>query len=197
MNPPFPIHAEKLASRSSNLEMHSAAFYSMEVEFLRILFWVIQARRYQSIVEIGVANGNASWWLYESIKGMPDLAARYYLVDPSLDTKAITSLLRPTIAVRMYRENSASFFEISEKDKRFDLILIDGSHAYMDCMRDFDYSIQALSEGGMIAIHDVHYEEGCVRAAEELQKKYEGTWMNYPCGKGLTLYEPTKQWEAR
>lgn len=175
--------------------MHSAAPYSMEIEFLRPIIWAIQARDYKSIVEIGVADGHASWWLFQAIQ---EPSHRLYLVDPALDHLQILTMLKPKFeSIRVHKETSTKFFTESQVNKRFDFILIDGGHSYEECYSDFELSRKALSDDGMIAIHDTNFMAGVIRAMKDIKRTFPGTWMNYPVGKGLALYEPTTQWEGR
>lgn len=188
MNPPFELMKEESG-------LHTAAFHSMEVEFLRLLVWAIKARGYKSLVELGVAEGFSSWWLYQAIS---ESLGRLYLVDPNLNNGEVLSLLHPKLqSLRTYRGTSEKFFTEYEKGKRFDFILIDGDHSYGACYQDFIFSREAISDQGMIVIHDTNYLDGVIRATRDLKEKFPGTWMDYPIGKGMVIYEPTEKWECR
>jgi len=51
------------------------------------------------------------------------------------------------------RETSDDFFKTN--NKKFDVVFIDGLHTYEQVRRDIINSINALNEGGWIAVHDV------------------------------------------
>ena len=193
---PFPIEPELCLGVNYELKMHSAAFHSIEVEFLRLLMWAARSRAYNTIVELGVAEGYASWWLFQSIKNR---MGKIYLVDTTLDSTKTMDLLGPSFdsQIKMYKGSTVDFFKIHEPRKKFDLIVIDANHDYNACVEDFELAREAISEGGIIAVHDVNYLPGCVQAIKELEPRFPGTWMHYPCGKGLSLYEPGTGWESR
>jgi predicted O-methyltransferase YrrM len=86
--------------------------------------------------------------------------------------------------------------------KRFDLVLVDGSHKYDDVKHDFEWALSLLSPEGLVWLHDyVHYEpvrravdevvaeRGLVHAVNDVQRNARGDLCGW-CLAGKPLRSP-------
>lgn len=78
-------------------------------------------------------------------------------------------------------------------NRTFDMIFIDGSHAYVDVKKDIELSIPLLNTGGLLCGHDYSYSADVKRAVTEVFKGNaqicEGTsiWYFKDCGTSRTF----------
>lgn len=85
-------------------------------------------------------------------------------VDPSVGDKARG----------IQKKSSDEFFAKLAKNRRFDLIFIDGSHMYDQVKRDVDNAIGVLAVGGVILMHDVNPET--ILKAAPVKPSYGAAW---------------------
>lgn len=120
-----------------------------------ILQYFINKHNYKSYLEIGVDSG----WLFNRID---------ILFKESIDP-AIGQYLnaKPT-----YRMTSDLFFE-TYKDKKYDIIFIDGLHESDQVDKDIKNSLKALNEGGKVLLHDC---SPLSKRAETVPRPGPGVW---------------------
>lgn len=70
-------------------------------------------------------------------------------VDPRPSTRAVD---RATVSLK----TSDEFFDDLAAGERFDVVFIDGDHAYEQAARDFEHALEHLESGGVIFLHDVY-----------------------------------------
>ena len=99
-----------------------------------IINWLIEKYGYKSYLEIGVADGEC----FEKIKGVVRTC-----VDPAEDAVAWA-----------FHCTSDEYFSKSHRWAAFDIIFIDGDHSWSQVMLDICNSINHLSSGGTIVVHD-------------------------------------------
>jgi glycosyltransferase involved in cell wall biosynthesis/predicted O-methyltransferase YrrM len=93
--------------------------------------------------------------------------------------------------------------------KRFDLVLVDGSHKYDDVRHDFEWALSLLSPDGLVWLHDyVHYEpvrravdevvaeRGLAHAVNDVQRNARGDRCGW-CVVGKTPRSPRRPPRAR
>lgn len=115
----------------------------------------INKNNYKSYLEIGVDNGR----LFNSIR-IPLKES----IDPALGQYRNA---QPT-----YKMTSDEFFE-QNKDKKYDIIFIDGLHESHQVDKDIKNSLNALNEGGKIVIHDC---SPLTKRAETVPRPGPGVW---------------------
>jgi glycosyltransferase involved in cell wall biosynthesis/predicted O-methyltransferase YrrM len=93
--------------------------------------------------------------------------------------------------------------------RRFDLVLVDGSHKYEDVRHDFEWALSVLSPEGLVWLHDyVHYEpvrravdeviaeRGLAHAVNDVQRNARGDLCGW-CLAGKPPRSPRGQHRAR
>lgn len=97
-----------------------------------ILNYLADQLGFRSYLEIGVQNVRNN---FRKVKCPIKVG-----VDPEVDD------------IHVFRQKSDDFFEMNKT--RFDLIFIDGLHEYDQVKRDLENSLQILTPGGIIMLHD-------------------------------------------
>jgi hypothetical protein len=115
----------------------------------------INKNDYKSYLEIGVDSG----WLFKKIN-IPLKES----VDPA---KGQYASAKPT-----YKITSDEFFK-TYKDKKYDIIFIDGLHESHQVDKDIKNSINVLNEGGKIVMHDC---SPSTKRAETVPRPGPGVW---------------------
>lgn len=114
----------------------------------------IEKNNYKSYLEIGVQNGKNFYAVKcENKTG----------VDPDPNSKAILYL------------TSDVFFERAKKLKqKFDIIFIDGLHHAEQVHRDIFNSLECLSKGGVIVLHDMNPTSEAMQKVPRVQTEWTG-----------------------
>lgn len=120
-----------------------------------ILQSFIQKNKYTSYLEIGVDNG----WLFRNIQ-IPLKES----IDPALGQYSHAS---PT-----YKMTSDEFFD-QYKNKKYDIIFIDGLHESHQVDKDIKNSLKCLNEGGKVVLHDC---SPLSKRAETIPRPGPGVW---------------------
>lgn len=112
-----------------------------------------------------------------------------------------------------YRMTSDQFFS-ENKDKKFDVIFIDGLHHYEQCQRDIINSVNCLKENGIILIHDMiptnslveftprravnsHWTGDVWKCSVELQNSNSLEFIIANCDCGVGILKPKKDFEYK
>jgi hypothetical protein len=95
---------------------------------------IIENKGYKDYLEIGVRDGEC----FKEICCENKIG-----VDPNPTSNHTTHIMTSDV-----------FFERLDQDKKFDLIFIDGLHLDFQVDRDIENSLEHLSEGGTIVLHD-------------------------------------------
>lgn len=104
-----------------------------------VLNFLIEKFSFTSYLEIGVRNCNT----FEFIN-----CEEKFAVDPA-PQRVIQGK-----NIFFHSETSDKFFEKISKEKKFDLIFIDGDHSFEFVRRDLENSINHISNKGLIILHD-------------------------------------------
>jgi hypothetical protein len=99
-----------------------------------VINWLIETNKYQSYLEIGT-HRNAT---FDKI-----LCDKKVGVDPSFNTT--------------FKMKSDTFFK--QNSDKFDIVFIDGNHTSLQVRKDILNSLDVLSVGGSIVLHDVNPRE--------------------------------------
>ena len=157
----------------------------------KILSDIISKKEYKSLVEIGVLKGNNA---NNILSDHPNL--EYVGVDPYIPFEGLIHYDHDenkveAEAVFAKYENAELFIGTSEeynKERKFDIIFIDGDHSYEGVKKDIAVWKNRVNPGGIIAGHDYSNhpsKAGVVKAVnEEFGKeniilKEDTVWLYY------------------
>ena len=104
---------------------------------------IVQARSY---LEIGVENGNT--FLNVAIENKVAVDPRF-LIEPEIQQAAADQ------GHQFFEKTSDEFFNVWDKNNKFDVILIDGLHTYAQTLRDFTNSLSVSHANTVWVIDDV------------------------------------------
>ena len=114
-----------------------------------IIQQVIDKRKAQSYLEIGVENG---------VCFMPIRVRHKVAVDPKFaitwKSKLKWLVLNPSNWTAAFHETTSDDYFARNPDSRFDVIFVDGLHTYAQSLKDVVNSLKRLNEGGVIFLHD-------------------------------------------
>lgn len=168
----------------TDLKMHVPSLLATEIEFIKMVYWMIVAKGYKSILELGTNRGDATYWFLKAAdKNEGDVV--------TVDKTDYYKGKSPDNLKRVICESREFFKSLS--NETFDFIYVDGDHSYLGAISDMLNAECHIAPGGSIAIHDVNYDaddENMVRSAfEKYHKVSRGKWMTYHCGAGLAIGE--------
>ena len=122
-----------------------------------IIQYLIDKKGYESYLEIGVGGSNN----FNKIK-----CKHKDGVDPNGRGNFIMT--------------SDLFFKITKKDRKWDIIFIDGLHIENQVDRDIQNSLEHLSDGGVIVMHDCNPKTHKHQQVPRIQKAWNGTvWKSF------------------
>lgn len=134
-------------------------------------FWLVEALRPRTIVELGVHHGFSYFALCQAVQRL-QLAARCFAVD-SWHGDENAGFYGEEVYDAVYRHNRrydhfsrlirSDFADACDQfpDGSIDLLHIDGCHAYEAVCRDFETWLPKLSPRGVVLFHDTaEYENG-------------------------------------
>ena len=154
----------------------------------------IKKNNYKSYLEIGYYKG----WSFDKVAGVELKIA----VDPNpskeewmlKDTWGTFGDIQNGVRVQIIKNTSDAFFETLHEDKKVDIVFIDGLHEASQVYKDIMNSLDHLSEGGIIVLHDCNppkYEhtttgiDGCWTG--DTYKAFIKFRFNYPEYGGYTI----------
>ena len=166
----------------SQIERHE---WNSEIEVGEFLAALVKMSNYDTILEIGVFEGQTSQAL---IKALPK-GGQYVGIDIH-DYR--------TDATKLYMSEGGKSIDFilgnSHNELRtlptqhFDLIFVDGDHSWDSILPEFNLVEKLVSDGGVIAYHDTIHIEHPKRIIEYAsQHNYNTTTLNTPEGRGITL----------
>jgi Methyltransferase domain len=171
-----------------------ASFWSPErvgpqphwLEHAPFAFWLIEALRPRTIVELGTHGGFSYFVFCQAVQRL-GLATRCWAVD-TWKGDVHTGIYGEKIfqQVRDYHNSRFSYFSILVRstfqealskfdDRTIDLLHVDGSHSYDDVKADYESWCPKLSERGVVIFHDIkvrHRDFGVYRLWDELSVLY-------------------------
>jgi hypothetical protein len=111
---------------------------------------IIKKKKAVKYLEIGVEQGEC----FLLIK-----AKKKYAVDPRflISRKLKFKWMRKNpcnIFAKYYEERSDDYFAYEKHTGGYDVVFVDGLHAYKQALRDVDNSLLYLNENGVIVVHD-------------------------------------------
>ena len=119
-------------------------------------------------LEIGVKNGV----LFLHVR-----ARRKIGVDPMPAVPAWKRALHPNTLLRgcLIAATSDAYFARLRPDQRFDVVFVDGDHAYRQSLRDVENALARLTPGGVILVHDCNPKTARA-ASPDPREVGEGAW---------------------
>ena len=132
-----------------------------------IINTLIEANGYQSYLEIGLSNPSEN---FIKIKCEHKESVDPYNKSPHDITFDSDELIKECLT---YRMTSDEMFRRMPRDKKYDIIFIDGLHEFHQVARDITNSFKHLNPGGLIVIHD------SIPQCEDdtIDKQQPGRWM--------------------
>jgi hypothetical protein len=174
------------------------------LEHAPFAFWLVDAIRPNSIVELGTHNGFSYFVFCEAIRrlGLPtktfaldswegDDQAGFYGPDVYDNVVAInsTEYVEFSTLLRGYFDDSLD----SIPDSSVDLLHIDGRHGYDDVRHDFEAWLPKLTERGVVIFHDIaeHQEGfGVWELWAEISQQYPSFAFDHEHGLGVLAVGP-------
>ncbi len=167
-------------------------------------FWLVDALRPASVVELGTHNGYSFFAFCQAAKTL-GLDTELYAVDTwqgdvhsgEYDDSVYESVRG--IVERDYPDRAhlvrATFSEARSQfpDGSVDLLHVDGRHFYDDVKEDVETYLSALSDRGVVVLHDIVVHErgfGVHRYWEELQAAYPTFGFTHCNGLGVVAVGP-------
>lgn len=127
----------------------------------------VEARRPKTVLEIGTAKGGTLYLLCQAAADDATIISldlpygRNGGGFPQWKEPAYRQFIKPGQTLHLVRGNShdASSLEAVKAllgpDQDLDFLLIDGDHSHEGVRQDFDMYAPLISEGGMVAVHDI------------------------------------------
>jgi len=148
---------------------------SQDVRYLQpLLYFLARTLHAKTILEIGVADGSTTWPLIKAVSELDDGVV--YSVDPSdASREAVQSLIQRNSMQKWWAYHnikSDEFFTGPGKNLTFDFIFIDGDHSYAAVKSDLAHSLERLTEGGIIVMHDLQINIENESDLEQYPKDY-------------------------
>ncbi|MHB1008338.1 MAG: class I SAM-dependent methyltransferase [Propionibacteriaceae bacterium] len=167
-------------------------------------FWIMDALRPSSVVELGTHNGYSFFAFCQAAKAL-GLDTQLYAVDTwqgdvhsgVYDNSVYESV--QAVVARDYADRAhlvrATFNEARSQfpDGSVDLVHVDGRHFYDDVKEDVETYLSALSDRGVMILHDIVVHErdfGVHQYWEELQERYSTFGFTHCNGLGVVAVGP-------
>ena len=143
-----------------------------------IINHLIEKYNYQTYLEIGLGDGRNYLRINCRHKECVDPYEGDFDRNYSVD---VNEFIREHILT--YQMTSDEFFETEGRDKKYDLIFIDGLHMEEQVDRDILNSLRHLNEGGRVVVHDClpFSKEAQLPVEERIDGNWNGTvWKSIP-----------------
>jgi len=181
------------------------------IEHAPFAMWLMDAMRPSSVVELGTHNGYSFFAFCQAAKAL-GLDTELYAIDTwegdvhsgHYDNSVYESVR--AILARDYPERAhmvrTTFDDARAQfpDGSVDLIHVDGRHFYEDVRHDVETYLPALSDRGVMILHDIVVNErefGVYKYWAELQEKYETFGFTHCNGLGVMAVGPNAPAKVR
>lgn len=118
-----------------------------------------------------------------------------YPVNPADEIKKFNPKFKYEVIIgNSHHPGTVTQFKSLLKDKKLDLLFIDGDHSYVGCKKDFELYTPFVNKGGLIVLHDVknypHWKHVEVwKFWREMSKKYKFHEFSYNVNYGIGVLE--------
>lgn len=203
---------------SLNDFLSKASFWPVEqlcltawTEHAPFAMWLIDAMRPASVVELGTHNGYSFFAFCQAAKAL-GLDTQLYAIDTwegdehaGVYDNSVYESVRDIVA-RDYPDTAhmvrATFHDARSQfaDGSVDLIHVDGRHFYDDVKEDVETYLSALSDRGVMILHDIVVHErgfGVHQYWAELQEKYATFGFTHCNGLGVVAVGPNAPAKVR
>lgn len=144
---------------------------------------LIKKGGYQKYLEIGIDNPNNNYLQINApekecvdpyIKGDGDFKDSHEILSDEEREYIIENIIT-------YRMTSDEFFETIPKDKKYDIVFIDGLHTEEQVGRDIINTFKHLNKGGIIVVHDCLPANETAQIVPRISDEWNGTvWKAIP-----------------
>lgn len=203
---------------SLNDFLSKASFWPVEevsvsawVEHAPFAFWLMDAMRPSSVVELGTHTGYSFFAFCQAAKAL-GLDTELYAIDTwegdvhagAYDNQVYESVR--AVLDSHYPDHThmvrATFDDARPQfaDGSIDLVHVDGRHFYDDARHDVDLYLSALSDRGVMILHDIVVHErdfGVFQVWAELQEKYDTFEFTHCNGLGVVAVGPNAPAKVR
>lgn len=203
---------------SLNDFLSKASFWPVEqlcltawAEHAPFAFWLIDAVRPESVVELGTHNGYSFFAFCQAVKAL-GLDTQLYAIDTwegdehaGVYDNSVYESVRDIVA-RDYPDTAhmvrATFHDARPQfpDGSVDLLHVDGRHFYDDVKEDVETYLSAMSDRGVMILHDIVVQErdfGVYKYWAELQEKYATFGFTHCNGLGVVAVGPNAPAKVR
>ena len=181
------------------------------IEHAPFAMWLMDAMRPNAVVELGTHTGYSFFALCQAAKAL-GLDTELYAIDTwegdvhagAYDNTVYESVR--DVLERDYPEKThmvrATFDDARPQfpDGSVDLVHVDGRHFYDDVRHDVETYLPALSDRGVMILHDIVVHErdfGVYKYWEELQEKYDTFGFTHCKGLGVLAVGPNAPAKVR
>jgi hypothetical protein len=203
---------------SLNDFLSKASFWPVEevsmsawIEHAPFAMWLMDAMRPNAVVELGTHTGYSFFALCQAAKAL-NLDTELYAIDTwegdvhagAYDNSVYESV--HDILARDYPEKAhmvrATFADARAQfpDGSVDLVHVDGRHFYEDVKEDVETYLPALSDRGVMILHDIVVHErdfGVYHYWEELKERYDTFGFTHCNGLGVVAVGPNAPAKVR
>jgi GT2 family glycosyltransferase/predicted O-methyltransferase YrrM len=199
-----PASIDTYLSRDSFSTPEYRPEMSAWIEHGPFAFWLIQAIRPRTLVELGAHRGYSYFAFCQAVKHL-NLATRCFAID-TWQGDEHAGFYSDEIFNRVFDHNAAHYVGFSNlvrstfddalnyfTDGSIDLLHIDGRHFYEDVKHDFEAWRPKLSDRAVVLFHDINVRErgfGVFRLWESLREAYPSFEFMHGHGLGVLAYGP-------
>lgn len=122
--------------------------------------WFLKEGKFKSYLNIGVGNGGSfltETYIQENLNiSVAVDNSSYSNNNQKLSIHNKINWMNNNLKTKVeFHDSDSSTWLINNKDRKFDVIFIDGDHSYEGVKRDYINSLPLLNEGGYIILHDI------------------------------------------
>lgn len=180
----FPLPAESVPQLQNDRLLSLRFGEGCLIEEYHFLYGLVLLLQPKSILEIGTSTGVGTIVLASAACAF-GRQAKVTTIDIQLDPRRKFNFSRfPELAgmvETVLEPSGTALARFAQDGRRFDLVFIDGGHAY-EQVRDDWLASQPLTDFWLL--HDTVQEPGCKRLVQEIQKegRYSVVTFTYPTG---------------
>ncbi|HTA62149.1 MAG TPA: class I SAM-dependent methyltransferase [Bacteroidia bacterium] len=153
---------------SSTRKIADIAKYSVaNKKYAELLFRLCNYFKPETILELGTSLGLSSLYIAQAVP-----SANITSIEGCPNTFAFAKQLIATTGVKNIETINQSFddaFETTLKNKKFDLVYIDGNHTYQATVNYFKELLKSTDENSVLIFDDIYWTADMTKAWEEIK----------------------------